>query len=129
MHPMGVSLRAGGSNTLKPIELWNVVQCGMNAYCAKDGKQVLDIARRIDWMPTQSHAFYDDSGIEIDDAIAKMAKLGEDQGVPNSFVGPSSCGYLCYSKSGVKWNGSLEVTKKVLVEGKSIEKVSSQIRS
>ena len=68
MHPMGVSLRAGGSNTLKPIELWNVVQCGMNAYCAlrqipkreiKDGKQVLDIARRVDWMPTQSHAFYD----------------------------------------------------------------------
>ena len=78
-------------------------------------------------MPTQSHAFYDDSGIEIDNAIAKMAKLGEDQGVPNGFVGPSSRGYLCYSKSGVKWNGSLEVPKKVLVEEKSIEKVSNLI--
>ena len=66
--------------------------------------------------------FFDDSGTQIDDAIAKMAKLGEEKGFPNGFVGPSSSGYFCYmySKSGVKWNGSLdlEVPKKVLIEGK-----------
>jgi hypothetical protein len=135
MHPMGISLRTK-KDQLKPIDLFSIARCGINAFCAlrkiskieiRDGKHVLDIVKRIDWIPTQSYAFYDDSGAEIDKAIADMSKMGENVGLPKIFVAPSSQGHLCYSKSGVKLNAPLSTSKKALVEGKSIGKVSSYV--
>ena len=135
MHPMGISLLGGKTRKLKPIDLYNIANCGMNAYCAlrkltkvelRDGEQVLDIIKRIGWIKTQNFSHFEDSK-EIDKAIAEMEKMGKEQGIPNSFIAPSSAGHFCYSKAGFKWNGPLETPKKVLVEGGCIESVSSQI--
>lgn len=135
MHPMGIALRGGKTRKLKPIDMYNIANCGLNAYCAlrsipkveiRDGKQVLDIIKRIGWITTQNYSHYVDSK-EIDEAIKDMALMGEDLGLPNIYVAPSSAGHFCYTKSGVKLNGSLAISKEVLVEGKPIRKVSSRV--
>ena len=133
---MGMSLKAGGERTLNAIELWPVVQSALSAHCSllqipkeeiSSGKQVLEIAKRIDWLPTQRCSKHLNDGTRIDAAVAEMKKQGEAEGVPSAYLKSSSKGTLAFTKSGFKWNGKVETLKEILVNNKPIPLVSSQI--
>lgn len=126
---------------MSAIELWSMVQSALSAYCSllqipkeevSSGKQVLEIAKRIDWLPTQNYSKYMNDGTRVDAAIAEMKKRGEAEGVPSAYIksrssDASDARCLVWTKSGFKFTGKMETLKEVLLDNKPIPSVSSQI--